>query len=340
MSLQTELRENNLRRAAVAVGTGLLTFGVTATLTYGYLELRQYQEQRAQWDQIRSLVQAQDYEGCLAAVPRMSSESRYFEAAQPLLYQCRLGQAQVQAEGEDWSGAIAAAALIPQSNEKFYGEAQPLIETWSKNITQKGEKLLAIGKLDEAIETLRAIPESSPTFSQTQRTIQQWQGNWEKNETVLAETDALLERGQWLAAQQNLEKLEKNPFWTQKAKPLLEKAEAGIIAVTEYEAGLSRPQTAVAAAPQEIYIPPIQETAPAPGGAAPVAPPLPAAAPPPVAVAPAPIADPSVGFNQGVESLYETYRSQGQATMDAWTQACRDSGGQIIDQGPESACLP
>ncbi|NJR68237.1 MAG: hypothetical protein HC771_05855 [Synechococcales cyanobacterium CRU_2_2] len=108
MSLQSEqFAGNGLRKIGAGVGAGLATLGVSAALTYGYLQVRDYQESHRQWVKLQSLEKAGEYEGCLAQAQAIVPASRYFEGAQSLVQQCRLGRAQQQAEQQEYVAAIA-----------------------------------------------------------------------------------------------------------------------------------------------------------------------------------------------------------------------------------------
>lgn len=341
MSLQSEqFAGNGLRKITFALGTGLATLGVSAALTYGYLELQKYREVQSQWSKAQAFAQASDFDGCLSQTQVIQPQSRYFSKAQLLMQQCRLGQAQVQAKDENFVAAIESALLIPESAQETYSEAQSMIQDWSDVVTAQGQTLLEAGKLEDAIATLRRLPE--PVNADVETTVTRWSSDWEKSESAIQTADDLLARGQWLAAKQSLEEVSDVSYWAQKAKPLLARAEAGIAQVEQYEREQARVRSALAAAPRATYTPPAV-VSPAPAAAvapAPAAPAAPRYSPPPAPPPPVAVAPPSLGFDQSVESLYQSYRSQGQGTWDAWTQACRDSGGQIVDQGPEAACLP
>ncbi|NJR68238.1 MAG: hypothetical protein HC771_05860 [Synechococcales cyanobacterium CRU_2_2] len=222
---------------------------------------------------------------------------------------------------------------------------------------QQGKDLLEAGQLEAAIAKLKLLPAESPVDKERETTIKRWQADWTQSKNAIQNAEDFLERGQWLSAKQSLASVASIGFWQRKAKPLIAKADAGIALVEQYAAEQYQqpPAAALAAAPSAVYTPPAWDTPaeyssppeeswqPAPG-----APPAPAppqspsyaaeySAPPPVAAAQPPS---TASFDQAVEGLYQSYKNQGQGTWDAWGQACADSGGQVIDQGPESACLP
>ncbi len=360
MSLQSEqLAGNGLRKVTVGLGAGLAALGASATMTYGYMQARDYQEYRAQWIELQSLLAATEYEKCQIEAQNVVPSSRYFSGAQSVLQQCRFGLAQQQAARQDYSGAIASALLIPASDEKLHQQAQPLIQDWSNAVVKQGQTLFQAGQLEAAIAQLRALPAELPVAQGREATIQRWQADWTQSETALKTAQELLGRGQWLAAKTALGKVSGVEFWQRKAKPLMVKADAGIARVEQYQAE-QQPYVspaALAAAPSAVYTPPAWDDAPVSSGSWPSEPaapsdyweepgaaPAPVQAssyvPPSVTTSPAAAAPSAPGFDQSVEGLYQSYKDQGQGTWDAWGQACADSGGRLVDQGPESACLP
>ncbi len=351
MSLQSEqLTSPTWRRVTILLGSGLVTVGVTAALTYGYLGLQKYRREQAEWSTIQALAKAEDFDRCLQQSDTVSPKSRYFTATQSLAEQCRLGKAKQLAAEEDWLAAIATAVAIPNTNQTAREEAQPLIQDWSNQVTQQGEALFQSGKLAEAIAMLRTLSAEAPQAAEVETRIKTWQTDWQKSEAAVKEAKALLNRGQWLAAKNTLEKVAAVKFWQDQSKPLLKQANDGIAAVEQYEAEVAADrQRAIAAASSGSYAAPyageaassLAPQAPAYGEEAATPPPS-YSAPAPLAsvpsAAPAPAAAASGNFNQQVESLYQDYRNQGQGTWDAWTQACQDLGGAIVDQGPEASC--
>lgn len=43
-------------------------------------------------------------------------------------------------------------------------------------------------------------------------------------------------------------------------------------------------------------------------------------------------------FQQRLQSVYNTYISEGMEELEAWSTACRTLGGSVVDRGPESIC--
>ncbi|NJM56216.1 MAG: hypothetical protein HC857_00435 [Synechococcales cyanobacterium RU_4_20] len=237
MSLQSEqFAGNGLRKIGAGVGAGLATLGVSAALTYGYLQVRDYQESHRQWVKLQSLEKAGEYEGCLAQAQAIVPASRYFEGAQSLVQQCRLGRAQQQAEQQEYVAAIASALMIPKSSGDTYYQAQPFIQTWSDAVMQQGKDLLEAGQLEAAIAKLKLLPAESPVDKERETTIKRWQADWTQSKNAIQNRRRFLERGQWLSAKQSLASVASIGFWQRKAKPLIAKADAGIALVEQYAA--------------------------------------------------------------------------------------------------------
>ena len=335
MSIQSEqFAKNGLKKLLFVAGSGLFAFSAAAALTYGYFQGKSYRHERSQWVALQGLAAAENYESCRSQGNALPSRSRFYSEAQTLVQQCSLGLARQHASDQELTEAITVALSITTPNGQLQNEAQGLVTQWSGQVVKQGEKLLQAGELDNAIAVLRELPPESPTASSIESTIQGWQKQWSQSEAAVKESTALLERGQWLSAKNQLEGVASITYWQQKKKPLLEKAEAGIAEVARYEAEQAR-QRAIAAAPRYDYQPPPPSQA-APSYQAPVT----AYVPPAPAPAPAPAAPTISGFDRQVESLYNSYVAQGQNSWDAWIQACQASGGYIVDQGPQSGCAP
>ena len=328
MSIQSEqFAKNGLKKLLFVAGSGLFAFSAAAALTYGYFQGKSYRQEHSQWIALQGLAASESYEACRSQGNALPSRSRFYNEAQGLVQQCSMGLARRHANEQQLTDAIAVALSIKTPDGQLQNEAQALVTQWSGQIVKQGEQLLQAGDLDQAIAVLRELPAEAPTAGAIESTIQGWQKQWSQSEVAVQKTSELLEKGQWLAAKQQLEGVASITYWQQKKQPLLEQAEAGIAEVARYEAEQARLK-AIAAAPRYNYQ--------APTTAAPSAP-----AQPPVTAYVPPRAQPSISsFDRQVESLYNSYVAQGQNSWDAWIQACQASGGYIVDQGPQSGCQP
>lgn len=325
MSIQSEqFARNGLKKILFVAGGGLFAFSAAATLTYGHFQGKAYRQERSQWVALQGLAAAENYEGCRSQGSAFPSQSRFYGEAQVLTQQCSISLARQQANDQALVQAIGTALSVRTPDGQLQNEAQSLVTQWSGQVVKQGEQLLQAGKLDQAIAVLRELPEESPTSSSIEATIQGWQKQWSQSDAAVQATTQLLEEGQWLAAKNQLKGVASITYWQQKKQPLLEQAEAGIAEVARYEAEQAR-QKAIAAAPRYNYQPPSS------GAVAGGQPPVTAYAPPAPRVS---------SFDRQVESLYNSYVAQGQNSWDAWIQACQASGGYVVDQGPQSGCLP
>lgn len=338
MSLQSgQVMKNGLRKALRVTAGSAVAIAVAGFLTYAYLQGKAYRQERAQWAEIQGFAAAEDFSTCRAKASALSSQSRYFSEAQRLAQRCGLGVAQQQAESSDLPAALETALGLAPTDEQLQAETQALIADWSQQILAQGQQLYEAGQLQAAIATLDQLPDNAPATQAAADTVQQWQTAWASSETALTEAEQLLSKGQWLAAKNKLSQITGSPYWQQRKRPLLAKAEAGIAEVARYEAEVRRQQEAAAAATAaaatrydydyEAAAPARRSTTTAPQAAY---------IPPP----PAPAAPSINAFDQQVESLYNSYVAQGQNNWDAWVQACQASGGYIVDQGPQATCAP
>jgi len=328
MSIQSEqFAKNGLKKLLFITGSGLFAFSAAAALTYGYLQGKTYRQEQSQWVALQGLAAAENYESCRSQGNALPSQSRFYSEAQALVQQCSIGLARQQANDQDLTQAIATALSINSSESALQDEVETLVTEWSGAVVQQSEQLFQAGELDQAVAVLQTIPAGAPTADSVDSTVQDWKRQWSQSETAVQETNALLERGQWLAAKNKLEEVGSITYWQQQKQPLLEKAEAGIAEVARYEAEQAR-QRAIAAAPRYNYQAPSPSSQPA------------AASAPSAAYAPQPAAPSISSFDRRVEGLYRSYVAQGQSSWDAWIQACQASGGYIVDQGPQSGCQP
>jgi hypothetical protein len=334
-----QLRPTSWKLIAALGGASLAGLALIALAIAGYLRFEQNRQEDASWSQVKGLAQQQSFDDCIRRSATFGPESRFYGEAQGLMQQCRVGQAQsLAAQGSKLGDALSLLALVP-SQSKAYGQAQTLMQGWSKQLKTEAESQFKAGQLDRAIAILRQTPAQSPEAQTVESTIQAWQQEWSKNATAIKIAQSELGRGRWSAAKESLGQVTAIRYWQDKAKPLMAKAEAGIAEVDRYEAELARQaerraaysETAPAVSSESggYYAPPPAESSRQYGGV----PAAPSYAPPA-----APAAAPA--FQGRVEEIYKDYARQGQSDVDAWSQACEAAGGRVLDNGPEASCQP
>jgi hypothetical protein len=342
-----QLRPTSWKWIAALGGAGLAGLLLIALAIAGYMRLQQMRQEEASWAQVRLLAQQQSFDNCIRSSAAFGAESRFYGEAQALMQQCRVGQAQrLASQGSQLGDALSLLALVP-SQSKSYGQARTLMQNWSKDLKVQAEAQFKAGQLDRAIAILRQTPAQSPEAQAVEPTIQGWQREWSKNATAIKTAESDLKRGRWLAAKQSLDNVTPIKYWQDKAKPLMQRAEAGIAEVARYEEAEAARQIEQQRAARSYQAPPevpYSGGGSESGGGYYAPPPEPAAnsgyvpAEPsyraPAAPAPAP------AFQGRVEEIYRDYSRQGQSDVDAWSQACESAGGQVVDNGPEVVCQP
>ncbi len=114
----------------------------------------------------------------------------------------RLYCAQVGAETREVPKIRAAVNLVKDWTEghPLYGEAQRLLATWSQDLTNIGRKQLNSGDIQQAIETIKVIPHSSPSHTKTQDLIAKWSEQAKDSASIDAKFDQSISLGDWNAA--------------------------------------------------------------------------------------------------------------------------------------------
>ena len=156
-------------------------------------------------------------------------------AIQEWIGKCGLIVAHNKADLNSFSGAIAIAKTIPNTVPN-YQEIQDSINIWSKKILAYATKLYQQGNLEEAVKTTEIIPEDSNLKATIPGLISQWEQEEVKYKTIINNAQNFLNKGQWYAAKQEVEKIPTDfVFWQQQAQPILERANQKINAIAESE---------------------------------------------------------------------------------------------------------
>jgi hypothetical protein len=341
-----QLRPTSWKVIAALGGASLAGLALIALAIAGYLRFEQNRQEDANWSQVKGLAQQQSFDDCIRRSATFGPESRFYSEAQGLMQQCRVGQAQrLASQGSQLGDALSLLALVP-SQSKSYGQAQTLMQGWSKQLRSDAEAQFKVGQLDRAIAILRQTPAQSPEARTVESQIQAWQTEWSKNATAIKTAQSELARGRWSAAKESLGKVTAIQYWQAKAKPLMARAEAGIAEVMRYEAEVAREAERRSAYVNEAA-PPAAAPIPDDGRGYDYAPPPPAESPRQYGGVPeapsysAPVTPAAAPAFQGrVEEIYKDYAGQGQSEVDAWSQACEAAGGRVLDNGPEASCQP
>ena len=123
--------------------------------------------------------------------------------------------------------AITEAGKIPQ-DAAYHRDAQQLISQWSNSIFEIATNKYQLGSLNDAIAIAKAVPETSPVYQKAQGEIKLWNREWEKNHSYLTAAHIALEQGKWQNAISEAKKTTNTPYWQERIKPVIQKAESKI----------------------------------------------------------------------------------------------------------------
>lgn len=129
----------------------------------------------------------------------------------------RMHCAQVAASKETVKDLLQAIDLVknlPQ-NHPLRTEIDRNIEDWSLNVLKLADESFQEGKLEEAIEIARKIPEDVSAFKLVEEQIDEWKLIWSKAEDIYKEAESEMREQRWQSAFMQSAKLLRlnNRFW-------------------------------------------------------------------------------------------------------------------------------
>ncbi|MEY2979184.1 MAG: hypothetical protein ACO3NK_07745 [Prochlorotrichaceae cyanobacterium] len=282
------------------IGVGSLAIVALAIGVKIFQQWHDRQQEQQAFVQLQTLATQADHEACSNAAQSIPSTSRFYTEAQRIGEQCNFALGEALAQSGEVRSALSLFLAIPESAQP-YDEAQALVDRLSAQIIEQAQTQVVEGKLDEAIVTLAQIPLEAPATATAQNLREGWRKEWKDNEETIAKAQAALEDGQWATAKDLLGGVSSTPYWQSQIQPLLTRAEAGIEEVIRYEQQQQQRQRQDAATQQ---------------------------------------ATPTISFNDRLQSLYDTYITEGMNELEAWNLACQTMGGTVEDVGPEVVCSP
>jgi soluble cytochrome b562 len=105
-----------------------------------------------------------------------------------------------------------------EKDHPLYGESSRLIEQWSTDLLDLGEKDFQAGKLKEAINAAKQIPQTSAAHALVADRIKKWETIWADAEAIYAKVGAALQKQDTQSASTYAAKLlsVENEFWQNK----------------------------------------------------------------------------------------------------------------------------
>lgn len=102
--------------------------------------------------------------------------------------------AQLTAESgtaDDLAKALRLASSIG-ADHPLWAERDRLVQRWTTQLIELGEQAFQAGRLEEAITTIRKVPDTLEGASQVEQQVKAWRSTWAEAETVYQDvTDAL-----------------------------------------------------------------------------------------------------------------------------------------------------
>ncbi|MDJ0590890.1 MAG: hypothetical protein QNJ72_12975 [Pleurocapsa sp. MO_226.B13] len=101
----------------------------------------------------------------------------------------------------------------------------PDLLTWSGNILDYATTVYKKGKLEQAINITKIVPENSSVQAEIPDLISQWKQQQANHQAIVEQAQNLLARGRWSDAKQEIEKIPSDfVFWRDRTQPILDTA--------------------------------------------------------------------------------------------------------------------
>ena len=197
---------------------------------------------------ISTLISQKDYQGCI-------EQAQSIPPLKKLLHTCRSEQeksarldqdkhlwdkAQQLAVSHNLKDAVTYLSQISQPS-LVHPEAQTLINLWSTQLLEQAANAYGEGQYDNAIALAQAIPTSSLSYQQAQKTLDQWQKEWASNMRQLEAAQHALEVGIWHEAVSAAETIDPtSSYWRQQASDIIAQADEHLLAEAQNEAEKKR----------------------------------------------------------------------------------------------------
>ncbi len=130
----------------------------------------------------------------------------------------RLYCAQVGADTKELPKLRSAVNLVQNWTDRhpLYGESQRLLKSWSEDLLRIGRKQLNDGNIQQAIATLKIVPDSSPIYDRTQETIAKWSVQAQDSSKIDSRFEQAMKAGEWNQAFVVLQSVQqmKGAYWS------------------------------------------------------------------------------------------------------------------------------
>lgn len=111
----------------------------------------------------------------------------------------RLYCAQLEADKKTTEGLLKAIALVEAlpKDHPLRPQVDQYVEDWAEQILTLAEKEFQAGRIENAIATVKKIPEKAKAYQLVEKRIQKWQSIWSEGEKTLAEIETHLRKSNW-----------------------------------------------------------------------------------------------------------------------------------------------
>ena len=253
----------------------LITLGVAValgTIASGGMYLLNQQSTKSAQNSIaeqvasfNTMLENQNYQDCYQQAVEMNAQAADEvqmpkEQQQEFEAKCGLATAQQDADDLKYGEALEIAKTLPK-NTSIDAEIQQQIDSWSEQLLAKANKVYEqTGNLEEAIETVKQIPQDSSVRSQVIDAKNAWKAESSNNQAIIASAEKALSEENWqYAKQQAIKVRDSSPtmYWQQQAKAIISQAESGI-------AESAPPEVATPTPPSNPVPTPTKDTKPSP----------------------------------------------------------------------------
>lgn len=179
--------------------------------------------------QLETLHQQKQYTKCIQSGETANDNPDISESSiREAMNKCYLGAAQEKASQGKYLDALKIISKL-STDSKRYPAAQQKMNAWSTNVLSQAKHIYGNnGKLQEALELIRMIPQSSHLKAEAVRLESQWDKEHKINEKLIQEAKVALDKGHSEAAIAKAKQVKQPKFWQQKSKKVIKAAKAQI----------------------------------------------------------------------------------------------------------------
>ena len=257
---------SNVNKSGRTIATLGIALVVGAIASGGMYLLNQKSTQSAknsieeQVAHFQEMLDKQDYQACYDEAVSMNAqaddlaEASLMPQEQQQEFEAKCGLAKAQAEADDlkYGAALEIAKTLPKKTP-INADIQQKVDAWSEQLLEKATKLYEReGNLEQAIETVKQIPQDSSVRSKVIDAKSSWKAEFEANEEVMMAAEQALSEEKWQYAKQQAAKVQNSSsamYWQKKAKEIISQAEAGIAETSPAKVATPKVETEKAIAP-------------------------------------------------------------------------------------------